>query len=137
VSSFSNFEDVFHRVRNELKLPITVHVAETTPPAVVDTAAVVAFKPERVGHAVCLSDACYDALKTSRIPIEICPTSNLKTKAAASLAEHPFGRFFEEANSQHPLILCTDDAGVFNCSECAVFCFLFPFVLFLLCFVFG
>jgi hypothetical protein len=40
----------------------------------------------------------------------------------------------EEANSQHPLILCTDDAGVFNCiavsSNERCFCFYFCFSFF-------
>jgi hypothetical protein len=34
-------------------------------------------------------------LRRSRIPVEICPTSNLRTKGVAHLREHPFGQFLQ------------------------------------------
>jgi len=53
-----------------------------------------------------------DLLK-SGIPVEICPTSNLKTRAIQAIDSHPFG---ELLRAGHPMSICTDDSGVFNIS---------------------
>lgn len=49
------------------------------------------FRPERLGHAVVLGEEVRDALLslTPRIPIEVCPTSNLLTLALSHHGEHP------------------------------------------------
>ncbi len=52
-------------------------------------------------------------LSAGPIPIEVCPTSNVKTRACASYAEHPFGGWLARG---YPLSVCTDDCGVFNVS---------------------
>jgi adenosine deaminase len=55
-------------------------------------------------------------LKIFQIPIEICPTSNLITRAVESIDEHPFSDFYIASNRNYPLVICTDDCGIFNTS---------------------
>lgn len=47
-----------------------------------------------------------------KIPVELCPTSNVKTLQLAALEEHPTAA--EWISRQHPFNLNTDDSGVFN-----------------------
>jgi aminodeoxyfutalosine deaminase len=53
---------------------------------------------ERVGHGVrCLEDPDLVAeLRERRIPLEVCPTSNVRTGVVAGLAAHPLPRLIQE-----------------------------------------
>lgn len=53
---------------------------------------------ERIGHGVsaAANPALVQRLARDRVPLELCPTSNLCTQVVASLDEHPF-RMFDEA----------------------------------------
>lgn len=50
-------------------------------------------------------------MQASKVPIELCPTSNLKTLGLQSLAQHPTARTW--LTGQHPFSVNTDDSGVF------------------------
>ena len=52
------------------------------------------------------------ALEAAPIPIELCPTSNMKTLRLSSLAEHPTLRRWIEGG--YPVSISTDDFGVFS-----------------------
>ena len=52
------------------------------------------------------------ALEASPIPIELCPTSNMKTLRLSSLADHPTLRRWIEGG--YPVSISTDDFGVFS-----------------------
>ncbi|GFP97018.1 adenosine deaminase-like protein [Phtheirospermum japonicum] len=71
------------------------------------------FFPRRIGHACCLEDDEWKLLKRLRIPVEICLTSNIRTETIASADVHHFADLYK---SNHPMILCTDDTGVFSTS---------------------
>ena len=86
VSGFVHFADAFAAAR-AAGLRTVVHVAEVADDA--DTDAVLAFRPARLGHALHLSPAHVAALEAAPIPIELCPTSNLKTLRLQRLAQHP------------------------------------------------
>ncbi|CAM9185579.1 unnamed protein product, partial [Pylaiella littoralis] len=92
-------------------LKVTVHCGEVSDDA--DVLSVIAFRPERVGHAVVLGEEVRQALLSSpQIPIEVCPTSNLLTLALSHHGEHPTVRGWIEAG--YPFSVNTDDSGVFD-----------------------
>ncbi|KAF9612036.1 hypothetical protein IFM89_037494 [Coptis chinensis] len=92
-------------------LPITLHCAEV--PNRKEVQAMLDFLPQRIGHAVFLEEQQWKQLKTSKIPVEICLTSNVRTGRMASIQDHHFADLY---NSKHPITLCTDDTGVFSTS---------------------
>ncbi|KAL0398740.1 UNVERIFIED_CONTAM: N6-mAMP deaminase [Sesamum radiatum] len=92
-------------------LPITLHCGEVPNPD--EIRAMLDFLPRRIGHACCFGDDEWKLLKKLKIPVEICLTSNIRTETIASVDVHHFADLYE---SNHPLILCTDDAGVFSTS---------------------
>jgi aminodeoxyfutalosine deaminase len=73
---------------------------------------------ERIGHGVrCLEDPGLVAeLRRRRIPLEVCPTSNVRTGLVADLARHPLPRLLEEGlvvtlNSDDPPMFGTTLRG--------------------------
>ena len=81
----------------EAGLPLTLHAGEAdTAERVLDAARLGA---RRIGHGVRLADALadperahlVDEVKAHGVHLEVCPTSNVHTGAAASVAAHPIG----------------------------------------------
>jgi adenosine deaminase len=80
-------------------LPVTLHAGEADEAARVLQA--VQLGARRIGHGVRLADALpggarpdpalVQAVKDSGVHLELCPSSNVHTGAAASLAAHPIG----------------------------------------------
>ncbi|KAB1221842.1 Adenosine deaminase-like protein [Morella rubra] len=95
----------------EQGLYITLHCGEV--PNQKEIQAMLDFMPQRIGHACCFEEDDWEKLKSSNIPVEICLTSNVVTASVSSLDVHHFVDLY---NAKHPLILCTDDAGVFSTS---------------------
>jgi adenosine deaminase len=86
------YADLFRRARTA-GLHSVPHAGEWNgPQSVWDTLAHLA--PERIGHGVrSIEDpALVDHLAALQIPLEVCPTSNVRTGVYASYAEHPFVR---------------------------------------------
>ena len=71
-------------------------------------------RPERLGHAVCLSDEHVAHLLANPIPVEICPTSNLVTRCVERMEDHTFIELYERSERTYPLVVCTDDMGIFR-----------------------
>jgi aminodeoxyfutalosine deaminase len=107
----AQFADVFTRAR-DLGLHSVPHAGETTGPDTVREAIDV-LKAERIGHGI-NSAADPELLKRlagDGIVLEVCPTSNLRTRAVASLAEHPLPLLLQ---AQVPVTLGSDDPGMFD-----------------------
>ncbi|KAL5726843.1 adenosine deaminase [Ranunculus cassubicifolius] len=95
----------------EKGLPITLHCGEVKNRKEVQD--MLDFVPQRIGHAIFLEEQQWKQLKLSKIPVEICLTSNVRTECVASIDNHHFVDLYE---SKHPIALCTDDTGVFSTS---------------------
>ncbi len=111
--SFKDLHDLFKLCR-QLDLKITVHIGEHWQDADVDFI-IKQVRPDRIGHAVCLTSEQKAYLHANPIPIEICPTSNMATKLVDTVRDHPFYEFYSK-DQNYPLTICTDDIGVFNTS---------------------
>jgi aminodeoxyfutalosine deaminase len=76
---------------------------------------------ERIGHGIAAihDSALMDLLADRRIPLEICPTSNLKTGALdrqlrrnnTTIADHPLPQLLRHGI---PIVLSTDDPAMFD-----------------------
>lgn len=112
--SVAKYARIFARAR-DAGLGTTVHTGETTATSGEGVIAVMKhLKPDRIGHGV---RAAYNAEATQRLAdtgtvLEICPTSNLNTRAVGALDEfvHILGTFLDAGV---PLTVNTD--GTYLC----------------------
>jgi len=76
-------------------LRLTNHAGETTGPEAIWEA--LSIRSERIGHALsAINDPILVAeLKARQIPLELNPTSNVRTGVCASFAEHPLREYFD------------------------------------------
>lgn len=83
------FARVFARCRG-LGLHLVAHAGEEGPPAYIWNALDV-LKVERIDHGVrCLEDpALVQRLAAERVPLTVCPLSNVKLRVAKTMADHP------------------------------------------------
>lgn len=93
-------------------LRLVPHAGETTGPDTV-WSALRNLNAERIGHGTsAITDPALVAhLVEHEIPVEVCPTSNLCTRAVPTIAEHPLPRLLE---ARVPVTLATDDPGMFH-----------------------
>jgi adenosine deaminase len=89
------FERVFARCR-ELGLRVVAHAGEEGPPEYM-WQAIDLLKVERIDHGVaCLQDPLLVAeLAHTRLPLTVCPLSNLKLRVVSDLREHPLKRMLD------------------------------------------
>ncbi|WRX28043.1 Adenosine deaminase domain - like 3 [Theobroma cacao] len=104
----------------EQGLCVTLHCGEV--PNQEEIKAMLDFLPQRIGHACCFEEENWRKLKSLKIPVrylsvsmwvEICLTSNIRTETISSIDIHHFAELYK---AKHPLVLCTDDSGVFSTS---------------------
>ena len=104
------FGEVFAHCR-KYGLRLTAHAGETsTAQSVWDALAIGA---ERVGHGIrAVHDpALLKHLRDHRIPLEVCLTSNVATRAVPSMSAHPLLELFDAGV---PIVLNSDDPGLFG-----------------------
>jgi adenosine deaminase len=89
------FARVFARCR-ELGLHLVAHAGEEGPPAYVWTALDL-LKVERIDHGVqsAKDPALMKRLAQDRIPLTVCPLSNLKLRVFPQLADHNIGKLLD------------------------------------------
>lgn len=92
-------------------LASVVHAGETTGPETV-WEALRDLGASRIGHGVSAArdPALLEHLARHGIPLEVCPTSNLATRAVTAIEEHPLPAF---RAAGVPVTLSTDDPGMF------------------------
>jgi adenosine deaminase/aminodeoxyfutalosine deaminase len=97
----------------EAGLRLTNHAGETTGPEAIREA--LAIGSERIGHALSVSQDFYllQDLKERQIPLELCPSSNVRTGVCPSYAAHPLRRYFDAGllvslNSDDPAFFGSD-----------------------------
>lgn len=92
-------------------LRLTNHAGETTGPEAIREA--LEIGSERLGHVLSAihDPALLDELKLRQIPLELNPTSNVRTGVCPALADHPIRRYFD-----HGLLvtLNSDDPAFFG-----------------------
>lgn len=105
------FAPYFTRAR-EAGLHSVPHSGETTGPHSV-WEALRDLGAQRIGHGTSAADDAelMGYLADRRIPLEICPTSNVRTRAVDTLADHPL-RAFVEAGV--PVTINSDDPPMFG-----------------------
>jgi adenosine deaminase len=75
----------------------TVHAGEAAGPESIREALDL-LGAERIGHGVRITESIelQDRAKAARLPLEMCPLSNVQTRAANWLHEHPIDRLFRK-----------------------------------------
>lgn len=108
----SLFAEYFRTARAE-GLHSLPHAGETTGPESV-WSALRDLGAERIGHGLHAveDERLLDHLVEHRIPLEVCPTSNLRTGEVADLADHPLPVLHRRGV---PVTINTDDPGMFGC----------------------
>jgi adenosine deaminase/aminodeoxyfutalosine deaminase len=113
--------EAFHALYKEAAsagLRLTNHAGETTGPEAIWEA--LAIGSERIGHALSAlqDESLLQELKARSTPMELCPTSNVRTGACPSFAVHPLRRLFDlgllvTLNSDDPAFFGSDLANEF------------------------
>lgn len=113
------FRAVYDRA-SELGMHKVIHAGEVGGPEKIRES-IELLGAERIGHGIAaINDpALMDLLAERRIPLEICPESNLKTGALArqlhraevSIEDHPLPKLFRHGI---PVVLSTDDPAMFH-----------------------
>lgn len=91
----SLFRDIFFKAR-EWEIPFTIHSGECG--SVENIREAIELGAKRIGHGIALEKSMeLRALcREKRIGIEMCPTSNLQTKAVPEFAKYPLKEFLRE-----------------------------------------
>ena len=107
----STFEEVYEKAR-QFGFHTTAHAGET---AGADSVweAIRRLRVERIGHGTRAieDESLVEYLAQHRIPLEVCPLSNVQTRVVSELKEHPVRSYFERGIL---LSINTDDPVMFG-----------------------
>ena len=106
----SNYEELF-KIAKDNNIPFTIHAGEARGAESIWQA--ISFGAKRIGHGIkCIRDKkLIKELKEKNILLEICPTSNVQTKAVTSYNVHPVYELYKEGL---PISINTDNRTVSN-----------------------
>lgn len=113
------FSKVFEKARH-LGFRTTAHAGEVADAESV-WGAIRELRVERIGHGTRAvnDESLIEYLRQTRIPIEMCPISNVRTGSVASIEEHPIRRLYDAGLV---VFVNTDDPTMFNTSMAQEFC---------------
>jgi adenosine deaminase len=99
----------FFELAKKLGVPFTIHSGECGSTENIRTA--IELGASRLGHGIAMAKdpSLMAECAEKRIGVELCPTSNLQTKAVRSMEEYPFMQFFKAGI---PLSVNTDNRTV-------------------------
>jgi adenosine deaminase len=105
------FEEVFARARR-LGFRTSAHAGEAAGAESI-WGAIRSLKVDRIGHGTRAEedDTLLDHLVKQRIPVEICPLSNVRTGVVDTYEKHPVRRYYERGMV---LSINTDDPKMFG-----------------------
>lgn len=108
-----------YRKAAEAGLRLTAHAGEAAGPASV-WGAIRQLGVERIGHGVrSVEDpVLIDYLVEHRVPLEVCPTSNIRTGVATGWDEHPIHQLIAAGVN---VTISSDDPALFDCSVASEF----------------
>ncbi len=95
------------RIAHEGLVPVTVHAGEGAgPPSI--RGALLDGGAHRIGHGTRLGEDAelLQWVRDRGIPLEVCLTSNVQTRVARTLSEHPAARYLRDGVE---IVLCTDN----------------------------
>ncbi len=112
VAGFSKVFKPFIDIAYDLGYRVTIHAGETGIGQNV-TDAILDLHAERIGHGIYINsdEKAYDLVKDKDIVLEICPTSNVQTKAVPSISKHPINEFYKDGLK---ITINTDNRTVSN-----------------------
>lgn len=93
-------------------LKLTLHFAEVPSSSVEEELmTLLSYKPERIGHVIHVSELIRKEIVARKLGLELCLSCNVHARLIpGGFSDHHFGYW---RDSCCPLILCTDDVGVF------------------------
>ncbi|RUS47984.1 adenosine deaminase [Cohnella sp. AR92] len=123
------FREVF-ALAKQFGLPVTIHAGEAGGAANVKEA-IDGLGAVRIGHGVRLREdpELLEVVRERRIPLELCPTSNIQTKAVSGWEDYPIRDYLERGllltvNTDNPTV-----SGTSMTQECEALASRFRFTL--------
>ncbi len=104
------FRELYQEAK-DAGLRLTAHAGEPMGPERIGAALNIGV--ERIGHALAaqLDPELMEILAERQVPLEICVTSNLRTRCCPTLEEHPVRRYFDAGLK---ITLNSDDPAMFE-----------------------
>lgn len=123
-----NFEELFRYAKTK-KVPFTMHAGEADGEKSI--LAALDFGAKRLGHGIHAieSKTCLERIKKEKVTLEVCPTSNIQTRAVNDMSHHPIYDLYQ---NKIKVTINTDNRTVSNTTltkEYEILMQTFPFTL--------